>query len=82
MVVKILANQLAPHLDQLVSHGQSMFIKGRSIYDNFQYIQGSIKHFHHFKTPMLFIKLDIVKAFDSIHWEYMIEVLEHLGFGQ
>jgi hypothetical protein len=31
---------------------------------------------------MLFIKLDITKTFDSVRWEYLLEVLEQLGFGQ
>jgi hypothetical protein len=78
---KILANRLAPQLDQLVWHGQSAFIKGQSIHDNFQYVQGAIKHLHHSKMPMLFIKLDIAKAFDSVQWEYMLEVMGHLSFG-
>jgi hypothetical protein len=79
---KILANRLAPHLDQIVSSSQSAFIKNHTIYDNFQYIQGVIKHFHNSKTLMLFIKLDIAKAFDSVHWEYLLELMERLGFGQ
>jgi hypothetical protein len=31
---------------------------------------------------MIFLKLDIAKAFDSVRWEYMLEVMQHLGFGQ
>jgi hypothetical protein len=31
---------------------------------------------------MLFLKLDIHKAFDSVRWEYLLELLQHLGFGQ
>jgi hypothetical protein len=29
---------------------------------------------------MLFIKLDITKAFDSVRWEYLLEIMENLGF--
>lgn len=79
---KILANRLAPHLDTLVSHSQSAFIKGRHIQDNFQYVHGAVHHFQGSKTPMLPVKLDIAKAFDSVRWEYLLEVMEHLGFGQ
>jgi hypothetical protein len=69
LVEKILANRLAPHLDNMMSHSQSTFILGGggSIHDNFQYIQGAIRH-HNAKTPMLFIKLDVAKAFDSVRW--------------
>jgi len=54
---KLLANRLSPHLNNLVSHSQTVFIKGRSILDNFQYVQGAVNHFHRSKTPMLFLKL-------------------------
>lgn len=79
---KIMANRLAPHLDSLVSHSQSAFVKGRSIQDNFQYVHGAVQHFHKAKTPMLLLKLDIAKAFDNVRWEYLLEVMQHLGFGQ
>jgi hypothetical protein len=35
LLPKILTNRPPPHLDKLVSHTQSAFIKGRSIHDNF-----------------------------------------------
>jgi hypothetical protein len=82
ILAKILANRLAPHLDQIVSHSQSAFIKGRSIHDNFQYVQGAVKHFHQAKTPMLLFKLDIAKTFDSVCWEYLLDPLEQMGFNQ
>jgi hypothetical protein len=65
----------------LVSSSQSAFVKKRCIHDNFILIQGIAKELHRKKTPALFLKLDIAKAFDSISWEYPLEVLERLGFG-
>jgi hypothetical protein len=82
LLCKILANCLAQHLDKIVSRNQSAFIRGRSIHDNFQYIQGVVNHYHHAKTPMLLIKLDIVKAFDCVWWEYLLELMEQIRFGQ
>ena len=82
LLAKVLANRLAPHLQKLVSPCQSAFIQGRNIQDNFRYIHEAINHFHKSKTPMLFLKLDIAKAFDSVRREYMLEVLEQVGFGQ
>lgn len=79
---KVLANRLAPHLNDIVSRSQSAFIQGRSIQDNFQYIRGAVNHFHRNKIPMIFMKLDIAKAFNNVRWEYMLEVMERIGFGQ
>jgi hypothetical protein len=31
---------------------------------------------------MLLLKLDIAKMFDNVRWEYMLEVMTQLGFGQ
>jgi late competence protein required for DNA uptake (superfamily II DNA/RNA helicase) len=54
----------------------------RCIHDNFIYTQNVIKALHKAKRPSLFIKLDISKAFDSVCWVYLLEVLQALGFGQ
>jgi hypothetical protein len=51
LLVKILANHLAPHLDNLVSLCQSAFIKGRSMHDNFQYIKGQLTTSIRLKHP-------------------------------
>jgi hypothetical protein len=41
-----------------------------------------IKTLHKKKTPSLFIKLHISKAFDTASWPYLLSILSHLGFGQ
>ena len=78
---KLLANRLSSHLNTLISKCQSAFIKHRCIQDNFLYIQNTVRRFHKMKMPTLFMKLDIQKAFDTINWSYMLEVLQALGFG-
>jgi hypothetical protein len=72
---KLLANRLAPLLDSLVSKCQSAFIKKRSIHDNFLYVQNTVRTLHKSKTPTLFMNLDIQKAFDTVNWSYLLEVL-------
>jgi hypothetical protein len=39
-----------------------------------------MKELHEKKIPTLFIKLDITKAFDSVSWDYLLDLMEHLGF--
>ena len=56
------------------------FIKERCIHDNFIYAQRVIQLLHKKKKPALFIKLDMSKAFDSIGWSFLLEVMEALGF--
>jgi mannosylglycoprotein endo-beta-mannosidase len=78
---KLLANRLAPYLSDLVSRQQSAFIKKCSIHDNFLFTQNLIKALNRAKCPVLFLKLDIAKAFDSVRWDFLLEVLQQMGFG-
>jgi hypothetical protein len=82
LITKILASRLASRLNDLVSPNQNAFIKGRFIQDNFMLVQQTAKLFHQQRHPCLMIKLDITKAFDSVFWPFLIEVLQNLGFGQ
>jgi len=81
LVTKILANRLASHLDEMVSPNQSAFIKKRFIQDNFMLVQQTVKFLHNQKQPRILLKLDITKAFDSVSWSFLLEVLRKLGFG-
>jgi hypothetical protein len=82
LITKILANRLAPRLNELVSLNQSAFIKGRFIEDNFMLVQHTSRLFHQQRLSRLLLKLDITKAFDSVSWPFLIEVMQQLGFGQ
>jgi hypothetical protein len=81
-ISKLLANRLGPELDNLISINQTAFIKKRCIHDNFIYLQEVIKDLHKKRISALFLKLDISKAFDSVSWPYLLDVMEYLGFGQ
>jgi hypothetical protein len=80
IIAKVLAMRLAPHMNRLISKSQSAFIKKRSIHDNFMSVRCAVRRLHRSKTPALFFKLDITKAFDSIRWEYLLTLMSKLGF--
>jgi hypothetical protein len=78
-VTKVMANRLAPLLPKLVSTNQSAFVKKRNIQDNFMLVQQMAKKLNSSKTPHILLKLDISKAFDSVSWSFLLEVLIHIG---
>jgi hypothetical protein len=53
--------RLAPLINELISPCQSIFIKKRSIHDNFLYVRNLMRRFHRTKTPAPLLKLDIPK---------------------
>jgi hypothetical protein len=82
LVTKMMANRLARHLNVMVSPNQTTFIKKRFILDNFMLVQHTARFLHRQRQAHILFKLDISKAFDSVSWAFLLEVLQKLGFGQ
>jgi hypothetical protein len=82
LLTKVLAMRLSLYIDKLISASQSAFIKGRCIQDNFLYVRGLARHYHRNKTPVCLLKLDISKAFDSVSWEHLLELMGRRGFSR
>lgn len=80
LVTKTLALRLGIYIDELITNAQSAFIKRQCIQGNCLYVRGLARHYHRTKTPACLIKLDISKAFDTVSWEYMIEMMVQQGF--
>ncbi|XP_010236490.1 uncharacterized protein LOC104584074 [Brachypodium distachyon] len=80
LFAKVLARRLTPLIGDLISHAQSAFLKTRCIHDNFLFVRNTARALHRAKKPTLLVKLDFAKAFDSVSWEYLLELMLHLGF--
>jgi hypothetical protein len=63
---KCLALRLAPRMGELINHNQSAFIKGRQIHENFKTVQLTCRWLHARHRPMVLLKIDLAKAFDSV----------------
>jgi hypothetical protein len=79
IIAKVLALRLAPHMSSIVCPAQSVFVKRRSIHDNYMVVRNAVRRYHNSKLPTIFLKLDISKAFDAIRWEYLLTLLNKLG---
>ncbi|GJX79200.1 putative reverse transcriptase domain, reverse transcriptase zinc-binding domain protein [Tanacetum coccineum] len=67
-------------LKLLVSQNQSAFVPGRSIADNILLTQELMHNYHLDRgSPRCAFKVDIQKAYDTVDWGFLKEVL--IGFG-
>ena len=81
IVAKVIANRLAPVLNQIPTPHQHGFIKGRSIYDNILAAMVGIDYAQLSMQEGLLLQLDLDKAYDCISWSFVTRTMEAFGFG-
>ena len=79
---KLLANRLRMKMAELVSMNQSAFIKQRSLHDNFLLVRQVARKLNARREKGVFLKLDISRAFDSVSWAFLMEILRQRGFSE
>jgi hypothetical protein len=65
IIAKMIALQLEPLMNDLISNAQSVFIKKRSIHDYFMYVGNLARRLHKSNIPTVLFKLDIHQAFED-----------------
>ncbi|CAN1192276.1 LINE-1 retrotransposable element ORF2 protein [Linum perenne] len=77
---KILANWLSSVLPFRISDNQTAFVKGRRIGDNVLMAHELVKGYH-LKgiIPRCAVKIDLMKAFDSVDWSFLLKVMEAMN---
>lgn len=82
VVCKILANRLKPLLPNLISPNQTGFMEGRWINENGVLTQEMMHFMNKTKARRgwVGIKVDFAKAFDSMEWHFILQILRNFGF--
>ncbi|GJU05240.1 RNA-directed DNA polymerase, eukaryota [Tanacetum coccineum] len=81
VVTKILANRLAMVISDLISDTQSAFVAKRQILDGPFILNELLSWCKKTKKQAMFFKVDFAKAYDSVRWDYLLDVLQAFGFG-
>lgn len=80
VISKIIANRLKGTLPQCISHNQSAFVRDRLLVENLLLATEIVKDYHKEDiTPRCAMKIDIAKAFESVHWEFLLNTLRALN---
>ncbi|GJT53495.1 RNA-directed DNA polymerase, eukaryota [Tanacetum coccineum] len=81
VVTKILANKLSTVISNLISDVQTPFHPNRQILDGPFVINEILSWCNRQKKQAMIFKVDFSKAYDSIRWDYLDDVLNSFGFG-
>ncbi|GKB87231.1 RNA-directed DNA polymerase, eukaryota [Tanacetum coccineum] len=81
IIAKILANRLVPVLGDIVNEVQSAFISERQILDGPFILNEVIQWCKSKKKQSLIFKVDFEKAYDSVRWDFLDDVLKKFSFG-
>ncbi|KAJ7951083.1 Cysteine-rich receptor-like protein kinase [Quillaja saponaria] len=76
VLAKVLANRLKSVLQYVVSEHQTAFIKGRQILVSIIFAKEILDYMAKRREGGLVLKLDFEKAFDSVKWRFLDEVMK------
>ena len=79
-MAKLLANRLRQVIGSFVSDAQSAFVKNRQILDGLLIANEVVDEARKSKKDLLLFKVDFEKAYDSVDWGYLKEVMVSMSF--
>ncbi|KAL9308099.1 putative RNA-directed DNA polymerase [Arabidopsis thaliana] len=81
VISKIIANRLKVLLPEFVAGNQSAFVKDRLLIENLLLATELVKDYYKDSvSTRCAIKIDISKAFDSVQWSFLLNVLLAMNF--
>ena len=81
MLSTVIASRIKSVLNQLISPAQTGFLPGRFIGENTRLIYDLLHFSQKENIPGLLVLIDFQKAFDSVFWDFLTEVLIAFNFG-
>ncbi|CAJ2673682.1 unnamed protein product [Trifolium pratense] len=80
ILAKVLANRLRVVMGSVISESQTAFVKGRQILDGILVANEVVDEARKSKKELLLFKVDFEKAYDSVEWGYLEDVMGRMGF--
>ena len=81
VIAKILVGRLAHALTDIISPMQNSFLGGRLMSDSINLVQELVRQYSGKRSSTHnLLKVDFRKAFDSVQWDFLENLLQQLGF--
>ena len=82
ILAKVLANRLKKVVSKVVSPTQNVFVEGRQILDAALIANEVIDSLLKGDEAGVLCKLDLEKAYNHINWDFLMSVMQKMGFGE
>ncbi|XP_071687414.1 uncharacterized protein [Rutidosis leptorrhynchoides] len=81
IIAKLLSNRLRKVVPNLVGDEQTAFLRGKSILDGVLILNEAVDESKRCKAKTFLFKVDFSKAFDSLKWKFLFDIMRLMGFG-
>ncbi|RVW99876.1 LINE-1 reverse transcriptase-like [Vitis vinifera] len=81
-LAKVLANRMKGVLAKVISTSQNDFVEGQQIMDAVLVANETIDSIVKSNRGAILYKLDIEKVYDHVDWDFLLAVMEKMGFGE
>lgn len=75
-----IAERFKSVLNKIISEDQTGFLSGRHIAENIRLIADIMTYTENHNTPGMLYLIDFQKAYDSVSWDFLFEVLDFFQF--
>ncbi|GJU31529.1 RNA-directed DNA polymerase, eukaryota [Tanacetum coccineum] len=82
IIAKVMANRMVVILGDIVNDVQSAFVANRQILDGPFILNELFQWCKKKKYQTMIFKVDFEKAYDSVRWDYLEDILKNFGFGE
>jgi len=80
IITKVLAGRLKKVLPAIIDESQSAFLKGRGILDSVLMANEVVEDLRKKGRSGICLKVDFEKAYDSVRWDFLYDMLHKMGF--
>ncbi|GAU49838.1 hypothetical protein TSUD_408070 [Trifolium subterraneum] len=80
VLVKVLVNRLRLFIGCVISESQTAFVKDRQILDGILIVNEVVDEARKSKKELMLFKVDFKKAYDSVDWGYLDDVMGRMTF--
>ena len=77
LILKFLSTSLSKVIDSLVTQSQTTFIKEQLIFQSYITASEVLSHCKRIRAKGILCKVDFEKAFDSISWKFLLDVISN-----